>query len=115
PLRGHPPVGMGDRPRQRQAEVKACGPTKKHHLMPLSRAVGASSSPATQPSFHRGRTPANAGRRNPAEVLTPVEVQMLLQAGCGPGLVACRNTARITILYRGGLRISEALSLQPKD
>ncbi|MFG0241663.1 MAG: tyrosine-type recombinase/integrase [Phycisphaerales bacterium JB054] len=57
----------------------------------------------------------NAGRRFPPEVLTDYEVRSLLDA-CGGGLPSCaRNRALIAVLYRGGLRVSEALDLYPKD
>jgi len=59
--------------------------------------------------------PSNAGRRFPPEVLTDAEVRALLDA-CGDGLPSCaRNRALIAVLYRGGLRVSEALALYPKD
>ncbi len=51
----------------------------------------------------------------PPEVLTESEVQALLTA-CGEfSPVAMRNRAMIAVLYRSGLRISEALALEPKD
>ena len=78
---------------------------------------------------HRHDTPTNARlqpspgakprRRRPTrtfapEVLTNDEVLALIDA-CptyGPGL---RNRALLAVLYRSGLRLSEALSLRPKD
>ncbi|QYK47935.1 MAG: site-specific integrase [Phycisphaeraceae bacterium] len=54
-------------------------------------------------------------RRLPPEVLTDAEVRALLDA-CGRyTAVALRNRALITLMYRAGLRVSEALALQPKD
>jgi integrase len=54
-------------------------------------------------------------RRLPPEVLTDEEVRALLDA-CGRyTAVALRNRALITLMYRAGLRVSEALALQPKD
>lgn len=54
-------------------------------------------------------------RRLPPEVLTEPEVRALL-AACGEfSPVAMRNRALIAVLYRSGLRISEALALEPKD
>lgn len=54
-------------------------------------------------------------RRLPPEVLTDDEVRSLLDA-CGRYTpVALRNRALITLMYRAGLRVSEALALQPKD
>jgi integrase len=54
-------------------------------------------------------------RRLPPEVLTDEEVRALLDA-CGRYTpVALRNRALITLMYRAGLRVSEALALAPKD
>src|ERR1043165_4660582 len=54
-------------------------------------------------------------RRLPPEVLTESEVRAVL-AACGEfSPVALRNRAMIAVLYRSGLRISEALALEPKD
>jgi site-specific recombinase XerD len=70
---------------------------------------------ATQPGYHRGRTPANKGRRYPAEVLTPDEVHALLEACSTNPYTELRNRALLTTLYRTGLRCGEALALEPKD
>jgi site-specific recombinase XerD len=48
-------------------------------------------------------------------VLSGPEVLALLAAVKGPRLTATRNRALLAVLYRSGLRISEALSLEPKD
>ena len=61
------------------------------------------------------RTPANKGRRFPAELLSPEEVLALLRACSSRARTGIRNRALIAVLYRGGLRISEALALRPKD
>ncbi len=54
-------------------------------------------------------------RRFPPEILSDAEVCRLLDA-CGDRQPAgIRNRALIAILYRGGLRINEALDLFPKD
>jgi integrase len=58
---------------------------------------------------------SNSGKRFPAEPLTSDEVQRLLDAISGNGLLAVRNRALIALLWRSGLRISEALSLRPSD
>ena len=68
----------------------------------------------TQPGYNKGRTPASKGRRYPAEILTPDEVHAILDA-CGPTVFGVRNRALFVVLYRAGLRISEALALLPKD
>lgn len=71
-------------------------------------------SPVTFASYRQGVTPPNAGRKFPAEVLTPEECYRLLEA-CGRGRAGRRNRALIVVMWRAGLRISEALALRPKD
>jgi site-specific recombinase XerD len=53
-------------------------------------------------------------RRFPPETLTDAEVRALLEP-CRGSASGIRNRALIAILYRAGLRISEALDLYPKD
>jgi site-specific recombinase XerD len=53
-------------------------------------------------------------RRLPAEVLTDKEVRALL-AACDDTVIGLRHRALLAVLYRAGLRISEALQLRPKD
>ncbi len=77
-------------------------------------------SPATDDpvGFGRGgtvRMVRKPRRRFPPEVLTDSEVRQLM-AACGTrSLAAARNRALIALLYRTGLRVSEALALRPKD
>ena len=59
--------------------------------------------------------PANKGRRLPAELLSGEEVRALLRTCSARAPTGIRNRALIAVLYRGGLRISEALALLPKD
>ncbi len=54
-------------------------------------------------------------RKRPIEVLTPEEVERLLQAASKRGPAGIRNRAVIGLLYYSGLRLSEALALLPKD
>ena len=54
-------------------------------------------------------------RKLPPEVLTDEEVQALLGALSRRSPTGIRNRALIAVLYRSGLRLSEALSLQLKD
>lgn len=68
----------------------------------------------THPSPIGSRRP-RPSRRFPPEVLTDHEVHRLLDACGHDGLTSLRNRALIAILYRAGLRISEALALEPKD
>ncbi|MCB9836747.1 MAG: phage integrase family protein [Phycisphaera sp.] len=53
-------------------------------------------------------------RTYPPEPLTHEEVMSLLDA-CGHDLLGLRDRALIAVMYRAGLRISEALALHPKD
>ena len=61
------------------------------------------------------KTPWNKGRRLPPEVLTRDEVNALMRACSKRAPTGIRNRALIAVLYRGMLRISEALLLKPKD
>jgi site-specific recombinase XerD len=73
------------------------------------------SSTDSPPTKNRRRSPANKGRRYPPEILTPLEIQALLKACDGNPETALRNRSFFTLLYRTGLRCSEALALEPKD
>lgn len=53
-------------------------------------------------------------KKRPPEPLTKNEVLALLSA-CGRGAIGTRNKALLMMIWRAGLRISEALSLQPRD
>jgi len=62
-----------------------------------------------------GQVPANKGKRYRAEVLSRAEAGALIAACSAASRTGIRNRALITLLYRGGLRISEALALRPAD
>src|SRR4051812_43333144 len=72
-------------------------------------------SPAAQPGHHAGRRPANAGRRFPVEILKPGEISAILEACSPTSSTGIRNRALITVLYRTGVRLAEALALFEKD
>lgn len=59
--------------------------------------------------------PANKGKKLPPEPLTGDEVRTLISMCSKRALTGVRNRALIVVLYRAGLRISEALSLRTKD
>jgi site-specific recombinase XerD len=61
------------------------------------------------------RVAANKGKRFPAEVLTSDEVLALLSKCSSRAPTGQRNAALIVLLWRAGLRCSEALDLHIKD
>ena len=61
------------------------------------------------------RVPPNKGRKYPAEVIPREEVIRLLAACSSRAPTGIRNRALLTVMYRGGLRISEVLNLMPRD
>ena len=71
-------------------------------------------SPATFPEFHAGRKPRNAGQRYPADPPTVPEIIQVIKA-CPDTLSGQRTRALIILLWRSGLRISEALALHEHD
>ena len=60
---------------------------------------------------------ANAAtkRTYPVELLTTAEATAIISACSRRAPTGIRNAALFTVMYRGGLRISEALDLRPKD
>jgi len=54
-------------------------------------------------------------RRRPPEVLTELEVIALIRACSSRAPTGVRNRALIAVLWRSGLRISEALALELRD
>src|SRR3954451_2397432 len=80
----------------------------------LLDAAGRRRSPATLPGRHCGRPPRNKGRQYPADPPTVEEVIAVMRsAGASPA--GLRVRALIVILWRAGLRISEALALAESD
>lgn len=66
-------------------------------------------------TYNRGRANPNKGRKLPPEPLAEREVESLLATCSARAATGIRNRALIAILWRAGLRISEALNLYPKD
>jgi site-specific recombinase XerD len=66
------------------------------------------------PGYRKGQHPANFGLTFPPEPLTRAEIERLLRH-LGRGPCGHRNRALVVLLWRAGLRISEALALCPKD
>jgi integrase/recombinase XerD len=71
----------------------------------------------TQRQFgQRPGTPApNAGRKYPAEPLTPAEISAIIGQCSHRAPTGIRNRALLTLLYRSGLRVSEVLAVRPPD
>ena len=71
-------------------------------------------SPATMPGYHRGRPPRNKGEQYPADPPTVEEIVAVMRA-IGGRRNGRRLRSLIGLLWRAGLRISEALALQESD
>jgi site-specific recombinase XerD len=80
----------------------------------LLDAAGRPRSPATMPGFHRGRPPRNQCLRFPADPPTVEEIVAVMRCA-GDSRYGLRTRALIVVLWRAGLRISEALSLAESD
>ena len=71
-------------------------------------------SPATMPGYHRGRPPRNKGEQYPADPPTVEEIVAVMSV-VGDRADGHRLRALVVLLWRAGLRISEALALQESD
>jgi integrase len=73
------------------------------------------------PGFNAGNIPAGKGRRYPADPIQVDDIVKLLdavkphRAGRLAELGAMRLRALVVVLWRSGLRISEALALEERD
>lgn len=76
----------------------------------LLDAAGLHRSPATLPGYHLGRPPRNKGMRYPADRPTIEEIVAVMRA-TDDRPDDLHLPALIVILWRAGLRISEALAL----
>jgi integrase len=79
----------------------------------LDRA-GRRRSPAALPGYHQGRPPRNKGLRYPPDPPTVEEIIAVMRAG-GENVDGLRLRGLIVVLWRAGLRISEALALAESD
>ena len=80
----------------------------------LLDAAGRRRSPATVPGFHCGRPPRNKGLRYPADPPAVEEIVAVMRVAGGTAY-GLRTRALIVVLWRAGLRISEALALAESD
>jgi site-specific recombinase XerC len=76
--------------------------------------AGRRRSPATMPGHHCGRPPRNKGRQYPADPPTVEEIVAVMRCA-GMAAHGLRVRALIVVLWRAGLRISEALALAESD
>jgi site-specific recombinase XerD len=82
--------------------------------VPLLDCAGRRRSPATLPSFHEDRAPRNKGLRYPPDPPSVEEIiAVMCVAGDHPDGIRLRGV--IVVLWRAGLRISEALALTESD
>jgi integrase len=80
----------------------------------LLDATGRRRSPATIPGHLAGRAPRNKGMQYPPDPPRPEEI-ILVMCHAGHDRHGLRLRALIAVLWRGGLRISEALALNETD
>src|SRR5438270_13476727 len=81
---------------------------------PLLDCAGRRRSPATLASFHQSHPPRNKGLRYPPDPPTVEEIIAVMRAaGDDPNGLRLRGV--IVMLWRAGLRISEALALNETD
>src|SRR4051812_28646076 len=84
-------------------------PSENGRMSDLLDAAGRRRSPASLPGFHAGRPPRNKGMRYPADPPTVEEIVAVCAAG--ESVHGQRLRGLIVVLWRAGLRISEALAL----
>jgi site-specific recombinase XerD len=80
----------------------------------LLNAAGRRRSPVTMPGYLAGRSPRNKGMRYPADPPRVEEIIRVMREA-GTDAHGLRVRALIAVLWRAGLRISEALALAETD
>jgi site-specific recombinase XerD len=83
-------------------------------VSPVLDAAGRRRSPATMPGYHAGRPPRNKGRLYPADPPTVEEIVAVMREA-SDDRHGDRLRALIVVLWRGGLRVAEALALGERD
>jgi integrase len=76
--------------------------------------AGRCRSPATLPGYHAGRPPRNKGQRYPADPPTVEEIIAVMRQ-TSDDRHGWRIRVLIVVLWRGGVRIQEALALGERD
>ena len=77
-------------------------------------AAGRRRSPATMPGYLAGRAPRNKGMDYPPDPPRAEEIVLVMRQA-GQDRHGLRVRALVAVLWRGGLRISEALALNETD
>src|SRR3954470_24680912 len=77
-------------------------------------AAGRRRSPATMPGYHAGPPPRNKGRLYPADPPTVEEIIAVMREA-SDDRHGYRFRALVVVLWRGGLRVAEALALGERD
>jgi site-specific recombinase XerD len=80
----------------------------------LRDAAGRRRSPVTMPGYLAGRAPRNKGMEYPPDPPRPEEIVLVMRQ-VGQARYGLRVRALIAVLWRAGLRISEALALNETD
>ena len=80
----------------------------------LLDAAGRRRSPATLPGYHCGRPPRNKGLRYAADPPSVEEIVAVMRCA-GDTQHGLRTRALVVLLWRAGLRLSEALALAESD
>jgi integrase len=83
-------------------------------VLPVLDAAGRRRSPATLPDYHAGRPPGNKGPLYPADPPAVEEIVAVMRQ-TRDDRHGCRLRALIVVLWRGGLRVQEALALGERD
>jgi integrase len=81
---------------------------------PLLDCAGRRRSPATLPGYHHARPPRNRRLRYPPDPPTVEEIIAVMRAA-GDDREGVRLRGLVVVLWRAGLRISEALALAGSD
>jgi integrase len=81
---------------------------------PLLNAAGRRRAPVTLPGYLAGRPPRNKGLRYPPDPPTVEEIVAVMRQA-GDGAHGARMRAFIVLLWRAGLRITEALTVTEHD
>jgi site-specific recombinase XerC len=83
-------------------------------VSPVLDSAGRRRSPATLPGYQAGRAPRNKGRLYPADPPTVEEIVAVMREAADDRH-GWRLRALIVVLWRGGLRVQEALTLAEHD